>query len=133
MPITLDVGAADRGRHRTEEPIFAQSLAVPDSVIRPGRGGSAVQTAAIKLRAKKEIGLKVIVPHGNDDGIFRFGGIVPELARGKARRINMLRLFALKESVAMECAPRAGQVEVGELTGSAGLSKDESHEQAPFP
>ena len=33
----------------------------------------------------------------------------------------------------LECAPLAGQVEAEELTGSAGLSKDESHEQAAFP
>ena len=33
----------------------------------------------------------------------------------------------------VECAAGPGQVEAGEPTGSAGLSKDESHEQAPFP
>ena len=33
----------------------------------------------------------------------------------------------------LECALLAGQVEAEELTGSAGLSKDESHEQAAFP
>ena len=36
MPITLDAGAADRGPHRTEEPIFAQSLAVPVSEFMSG-------------------------------------------------------------------------------------------------
>jgi hypothetical protein len=32
----------------------------------------------------------------------------------------------------LECALLAGQVEAEELTGSARLSKDESHEQEPF-
>src|SRR5262249_46007449 len=33
----------------------------------------------------------------------------------------------------LECAPGAGQVEVSDLTGCAGLSKDESHGQTTFP
>jgi hypothetical protein len=37
------------------------------------------------------------------------------------------------DSYQVECAPLAGQVEAEELTGSAGLSKDEGHEQAAFP
>ena len=34
-----------------------------------------------------------------------------------------------KADIALECAPRAGQVEVIVLKGCAGLSKDESHDQ----
>jgi hypothetical protein len=33
----------------------------------------------------------------------------------------------------LECAPGAGQQAGGELTGGAGLSEDESHDQTPFP
>jgi hypothetical protein len=38
-----------------------------------------------------------------------------------------------KPDIELECAPGAGQVEVSDLTGCAGLSKDESHGQTTFP
>jgi len=37
--------------------------------------------------------------------------------------------FGGKADMRLECAPRAGQVEVIALAGCAGLSKDESHGQ----
>jgi len=37
--------------------------------------------------------------------------------------------FGCKADMPLECAPRAGQVEVIALAGCAGLSKDESHGQ----
>ena len=41
--------------------------------------------------------------------------------------------FTPKADIVVECAPGAGQVEARELTGCAGLSKDESHGQTAFP
>ena len=40
---------------------------------------------------------------------------------------------ARKVDPGLECAPGAGQQVGRELTGAAGLSEDESHDQAPFP
>ena len=36
-------------------------------------------------------------------------------------------------SISLECAPDGGQIASRELTGTAGLSEDESHGQAPHP
>jgi hypothetical protein len=36
-----------------------------------------------------------------------------------------------KNSCGLECAPDGGQIASRELTGTAGLSEDESHGQAP--
>ena len=41
--------------------------------------------------------------------------------------------YVPKADMCVECAPGAGQVEARELTGCAGLSKDESHGQTAFP
>jgi hypothetical protein len=40
--------------------------------------------------------------------------------------------IAFKRDPCLECAPGAGRVEDLELTGSAGLSKDESHGPSPL-
>src|SRR5262249_5105507 len=48
-------------------------------------------------------------------------------------RANPSKISMASSGIGMECAPRAGQVEVSDLTGCAGLSKDESHGQTTFP
>lgn len=59
---------------------------------------------------------------------FRVRGGSKEILRSAVKLTGMAA-----SGTSLECAPGAGQVEVSDLTGCAGLSKDESHGQTTFP
>ena len=50
-----------------------------------------------------------------------------------AALLPTLAAFLTTLVLTMECAPDGGQFAGWELTGTAGLSEDESHGQAPHP